>query len=220
MKKKAVCISASNIIHSGEGSFSYRVSEMISGVLARDGISCWIVDLRKEHLTPCSGCGGCYHKKRCQSDDAFNRLYEKMKEADYLFFVSPHYAPIPAKLCMLLEKMEQITFLHWWRDETYQSELFGKLAGIISHGGGGENALEGYKAMVNNTIANALATIQVKVVPFNSKWNTGIALPVRKVTQKDGIFPVQEYDWKKIEEMIAAYAEVMVLSSKSSYVII
>ena len=65
-----------------------------------------------------------------------------MKEADYLFFVSPHYAPIPAKLCMLLEKMEQITFLHWWRDETYQSELFGKLAGIISHGGGGENALE------------------------------------------------------------------------------
>ena len=73
---------------------------------------------------------------------------------------------------------------------------------------------------MNNTIANALATSQVTVVPFNSKWNTGIALPVRKVTQKDGIFPVQEYDWKKIEEMIAAYAEVMVLSSKSSYVII
>lgn len=220
MEKKAVCISASNIAHSGEENFSWRVSKMISGVLARESISCQIVDLRKESLTPCNGCGRCYRKKRCEADDAFNRIYEEACEADYLFFVSPHYAPIPAKLCMLLEKMEQITFLRWWRDESYRSELYGKLAGIISHGGGGDKALEGYKAMVNNTIANALDTIQVKVVPFNSRWNTGIALPVKAVKQKGDIFPTQEYDWPKIEKMIEAYVEVVVLTSKSSYVII
>ena len=76
------------------------------------------------------------------------------------------------------------------------------------------------EAMVNNTIANALDTIQVKVVPFNSRWNTGIALPVKEVKQKGDIFPTQEYDWTKIEKMIEAYVEVVVLTSKSSYVII
>lgn len=220
MEKKAVCISASNRIHSKEKCFSYRVSEMISGVLARENISCRIVDLRKEHLTPCEECGRCYHDRRCHSDDAFNRIYEEMTGADYLFFVSPHYAPIPARLCMVLEKMEQITFLHRWQKADCQSELYGKLAGIVSHGGGGEQALAEYKDMVNNTIANALAAIQVKVVPYSSGWNTGIALPVRETVQNDGIFPVHEYDWKRIEEMIAAYVEVMVLTSKSSHIII
>lgn len=45
----------------------------------------------------------------------------KFIQADGVFFVSPHYAPIPAKLSMLLEKMEEITFLHWWKYNSYQS---------------------------------------------------------------------------------------------------
>lgn len=219
-RKKAVCISASNMIHSKSNSFSLKVGKMISEILAGDNISCRIIDLREEEISPCIGCGRCYDKRRCTCDDAFNRIYEEMVKADYLFFISPHYSPIPAKLCMLLEKMEQITFLHWWKKEDYRSELYGKLAGVISHGGGGENVLESYKAMVNDTIANALDTIQVKVVPFNSKWDTGIALPVDSIGQDGGIFPVQGYDWKRVEEMLRAYVEVVVLSSKSSCVII
>ena len=33
-------------------------------------------------------------------------------------------------------------------------------------------ALKSYKAMVNDTIANALNTIQCKTIPYNSDWNT------------------------------------------------
>ncbi|MDE6203449.1 MAG: hypothetical protein K2G19_08230, partial [Lachnospiraceae bacterium] len=161
----------------------------------------------------------CYEGKRCVQDRSFNSIYEELMTADYVFFVSPHYAPIPAKLCMLLEKMEQITFLHWWQDQRYQSEIHGTLAGIISHGGGGITALESYKAMVNDTIANALDTIQLKVVPYNSKWNTGISLPVKNVTQKNGIFPCQEYDWKMLEENIEKYVEIIVQTFKSLYAI-
>lgn len=61
----------------------------------------------------------------------FNIIYEKVIEADALFFVSPHCTPIPAKLSMVLEKMEEITFLHWWKDETYKSEAYGLPVGII-----------------------------------------------------------------------------------------
>ncbi|MCM1135522.1 MAG: NAD(P)H-dependent oxidoreductase [Clostridium sp.] len=218
--KKAICISASNITHSREQSTSYRISKIVANVFAEKGISCRILDLRKAELTPCTGCGRCYAEKRCCRDKIFNRIYEEMAAADYHFFVAPHYAPIPAKLCMLLEKMEQITFLHWWKDNSYQSELCGRLAGIISHGGGDERAVESYKAMVNDTIANALDTVQVKVVPFNSKWNTGVALPVKEVLRKESIFPVQEYDWKMVEETVRAYVEVVVLTSKSADVIL
>ncbi len=122
--------------------------------------------------------------------------------------MSPHYAPIPAKLSMLLEKMEQITFLHWWKDNTYKSELYGLYTGIISHGGGAQWALKSYKAMVNDTIANALDTIQCKIIPYNKEWNTGISLPVKNVAEEESIFPIQTYDWDEIENDIKNYVEI------------
>ena len=217
--KKAVCISASNMMDSGEKSTSLRISEKIKEILDKSQVACDVLDLREYDMNPCIGCGQCYEDKRCCKDQQFNNIYDRLVQADWCFIVSPHYAPIPAKLCMLLEKMEQITFLHWWKDQSYCSELHGKLAGIISHGGGEKWALDSYKAMVNDTIANALDTIQMKVVPFSSKWDTGISLPVRHVEKGKGIFPVQEYDWESMEENLHNYVEVVVQTARSLYAI-
>lgn len=145
--------------------------------------------------------------KRCGRDPDFNMLYEKLVAADGVFFVSPHYAPIPAKLCMLLEKMEEITFLHWWKDNAYRSELYGKPAGIVSHGGS-LWALASYRAMVNDTIANALDTIQLKTVAYDEKWATGISLPVAKAGDDGGIFPAQSYNWEQLTEKLAEYVGI------------
>lgn len=139
-------------------------------------------------------------------------IYNKLALSDAVFFVSPHYAPIPAKLSMLLEKMEEITFLHWWKDNTYKSELYALPAGIISHGGGANWALKSYKAMVNDTIANALDTIQCKIIPYNSEWDTGISLSVYKVLEEETIFPVQEYDWETINQKLDAYVRIFIQS--------
>jgi hypothetical protein len=133
-------------------------------------------------------------------------IYEKIIDNDIVVFVSPHYAPIPAKLAILLEKMEQITFLKWIKDNSYKSEVYGKCVGIISHGGGKLSALNSYKKMVNDTIANALSTIQINVVPLNKKWNTGISLPIKNsIVNKKSIFPYQEYDWEYISQKICKY---------------
>ncbi len=143
-------------------------------------------------------------------------ILESRIPCDYLqdtvglyFLHSPHYAPIPAKVSMLLEKMEQITFLHWWKDNSYRSELYHLPAGIISHGGGAQWALKNYKAMVNDTIANALETIQCRVIPFDSEWNTGISLPISKIEETDSIFPVQRYDWDSIRQKLEEYIEIV-----------
>ncbi len=201
----AVCISASNIQSSSLQSTSYKISNIVKDALEFNGILCEIIDLREYDLSPCIGCGKCYDSKRCRADKDFNIIYDKVVKSSCVFFVSPHYAPIPAKLCMLLEKMEEITFLHWWKDNTYKSEIYKTPAGIISHGGGSGWALSSYKAMVNDTIANALDTIQCRIIPYDDEWNTGISIPVDKIEGTDCIFPVQKYDWDSIEGIIREY---------------
>lgn len=202
---KIICISASNMQHSGIDSVSMTICRKIGDMLRAEGVSSEIIDLRRYSLSPCTGCGGCFETKRCGHDADFNKIYERLVDADGVFFVSPHYAPVPAKLCMLLEKMEEITFLHWWKDNAYRSELYGKPAGIVSHGGGADWALKSYKAMVNDTIANALDTIQFKTVACGGDWSTGISLPVAAVRDNGGIFPVQSYEWQAVEEKLVEY---------------
>lgn len=113
---KAICISASNIAGSHDKSVSLNLSEKVKRALALKEIGCEIVDLREYALSPCMGCGKCFDDKRCYLDKELNSIYDKMIQAACIFVGSPHYAPIPAELCMLLEKMEQITFLHWWKN--------------------------------------------------------------------------------------------------------
>ncbi|MBQ8189790.1 MAG: NAD(P)H-dependent oxidoreductase [Lachnospiraceae bacterium] len=202
---KVICISASNIANSSNESTSSKICNIVKNAFELYGVSGDILDLRDFNLSPCIGCGKCFESKRCCMDNDFNTIYNKIVEAACVFFVSPHYAPIPAKLCMLLEKMEEITFLHWWKDNTYKSEVYNIPTGIISHGGGSDWALSTYKVMVNDTIANALDTIQCKLVPYNDEWNTGISIPVTNIEESNTIFPVQIYDWITIKEKIQEY---------------
>lgn len=113
--RRAVCVSCSNMTGSQENSISIKLCEILAKQLSGHNIESHIVDLRKYELFPCVGCGECYESRRCCCDPRFNEIYDSFTRADYLFFVSPHYAPIPSKLAVLLEKMEQITFLHWWK---------------------------------------------------------------------------------------------------------
>ena len=206
---RVVCISASNMANqSAMQGTSYVLCSIVLDEIERiwEGTQGSVIELKSRAIQPCEGCGKCYYSHRCAADDDFNAIYVEIIESDIVFIVSPHYAPIPAKLASLLEKMEQITFLHWGRDHSYQSEVHGKRTGLISHGGGGIWALQEYKRMVNDTIANALETIQMKLVPFSDEWNTGISLPVSKAAfDNDSIFPSQEYDWSFIADRIAAY---------------
>lgn len=120
-------------------------------------------------------------------------------------------------ICISASKMEEITFLHWWKDSAYRSELYGKPAGIVSHGGGSGWALKSYKAMVNDTIANALDTIQLKTVASEEGWGSGISIPVAEVRDNGGIFPSQSYNWEAIEEKLAGYVKTFLGCAGKEY---
>ena len=108
---KVVCISASNILsQSAESSTSYKLCQIVMNEMTKlTKTQGTIIDLKNQKIQPCIGCGKCLHSHRCIADDDFNKIYLQIINANTILIVSPHYAPIPAKLVALLEKMEQIT---------------------------------------------------------------------------------------------------------------
>jgi len=186
---KILCISASNNFRDGlSETSSFIICQRIIDKVKKKTpqADCSILELKEYILTPCVNCIKCLDNSRCVVNDAFNEIYEKILGYDVLFIVSPHYAPIPSKLCMLMEKMESIWFNPWLKDNAYQPEIVGIPTGVISHGGTGrEGGLREYERVVNYPIANWLFTIpkpyentrQLKLVGFNDDWKYGINVP-------------------------------------------
>jgi len=177
---KILCISASNRQYTEETN-SHKICKAIISEAEKYliNIKSEIVELKDYELSPCSDCPKHPDNNRCAIDDAFNQIYEKIIACDALFIVTPHYAPIPAKLMMLLEKMGVVVFRH--RDGSYKSDVYDTPTAIISHGGNSaiinnEDALKRRKRVVNDPIANGLITTQLKLIPFDDEWNTGIVL--------------------------------------------
>lgn len=201
--QKAICISASNIIKNQKHSTSYFISEIIGEALAKKEVFCEILDLRKFELMECTGCDGCEKERKCISDEEFNGIYRKLTKANYVFFISPHCAPIPAKLSMLLEKMERM--------EKSFSKPGGILAGIISYGEG-----KYQDKIVNDIISETLEKMQIKIIPYNSKWDTGICLPI----DHEGTIKESGYDMGMLESEIEQYVKVVLQTAKSLHAIV
>lgn len=204
-----VCISASNIKHAGQNSTSLKIcnliKEMVKTKTIKDkNIDVEIISLVDYELKPCIGCGTCFKQESCIYDSAFNQIYDKLTKANALFIVSAHYAPIPSKLSMLLEKIEQLAFLKRFNDEDYRSPLFGKPVGIIGHGGGTEEIIKYYKGPVLDSIWNALSyPVEMNVIGLNNEDKNGVIIPVESVKKvENSIFPIQEYDWIDIEHRL------------------
>jgi multimeric flavodoxin WrbA len=217
---KVICISASNMKKAGDKSTSLiacqTIEKIIKDRLQRKDVQVEIIKLVDAELKPCTGCGQCYEADKCAAKDDFNTIYAKIAESDAVFIVSPHYAPIPANLSIVLEKMEQPVFLHWFRDNSYRPKVYRKPVGIIAHGGGSEEwMLRSYKELVLDTIANALQTIMMDIVGLDEKWPNGVVFPVKEVRRdKGGIFPVQTYDWADIENRLMPLVEKVVMKAE------
>ena len=205
---RILTICAANMVHAKKESISLEacliIERIIKTRLAGNDMQMENIRLVEAGLSPCTGCGKCFKMNKCWHDDCFNNIYSRIAQTDALFIVSPHYAPIPAKLCMLLEKMEQISFLNRFHDIGYKPAVYKIPVGIIAHGGGTtETALRSYREMVLDTIANALRTAMMDVVGLDEEWPTGVAFPVKEVLRdEDGIFPLQLYDWIDIENRL------------------
>jgi len=207
MAVRIVCLSASNIEVNRTHSASTHACALVREILdeqSRDlQAEVEIVPLLDYELRPCRMCGKCFDTGQCARDPAFNQVLAKMTAADGLFLVCPHYAPIPSKVMILLEKLEEMAFLKSCADQNFHSSLFGKPMGIIAHGGQPEAALPYYKTALLEPLANAFRAVQVKVIGMNEQWPDGAAFGIKSITMpQDSLFVQIEHDWKAIRSQI------------------
>ena len=194
---KILCISASNRLGEVQTN-SYRKCQAVldeAGKYISD-MQSEIIELQNYSLNPCTACSKCLGSRRCAIDDVFNKIYEKIIACDILFIVSPHYAPIPAKLCMLFEKMGTVVSIRSSKDKSYQGETYDKKTVLITHGTTAVNAIfqKNKKRILNDPIAVALCDPQLQLIPFDDEWDTGICVqPIEKNTDGKTILKINEY---------------------------
>lgn len=199
------CLSASNIAPARQHSASTRACELIRDmvVAARPDASVEIVPLIDYEMKPCRMCGKCFGAGRCARDEAFNAVYAKMIAAGALFLVVPHYAPIPSKVMILLEKLQEMMFLHSCAVADYRFTLYHKPLGIVAHGGQPVEALPYYKTTLLDPLANAFTSVQVDVVGAGEQWPNGATFGITRLARPDdSIFVTIEHDCADVRRRI------------------
>ena len=205
---RILCISASNRINATETNSYQKCKAVLDEVYKHiSDIESEVIELQNSSINPCVGCSGCTASKRCVIKDDFNQIYEKIITCDVLFIVSPHYAIIPAKLCMLLEKMGQVVSIRSSKDKSYRGETYGIKTAVITHGATAVNeaARKSKKRILNDPIAVALHDPQLKqfLIPFNDEWDTGICVqPIEANTDGETLLKINEYVRKVINSFL------------------
>ena len=201
---KIICISASNVEFVREFSASTKTCEMIRElILTEHSAQVEILCLMDSELNPCRMCGNCLETGKCVRDDAFNHIYQKLAEADAVFVVCPHYAPIPSKLMILLEKMEEICYLNWCQDQKYQTIVHEKPIGLVAHGGQPTKAASYYKTALLDPLALSFSSIQMKVVGAGEQSPNGVVYGVKNLSLvPDSIFVQIDHDWEDIRSRL------------------
>lgn len=204
---KITCISASNVENARQHSASTRTCELVRDLFRKEylpGAQVNIVRLLDYEFTPCRMCGECFVGGECTRDADFNEIYALLRASDAVFVVCPHYAHIPAKLTMLLEKLQEICYLNACANAEYRFPLYCKPVALIAHGGQTEDALPYYRRALLEPLANAFAAVQMHVVPLDAENPHGAVFGIRSINaHTDSIFVEVEHDWDAIRARIA-----------------
>lgn len=212
---KITCISAANIEAARSTSASVKTCELVRdlALIQVPDAEIEVVPLLDYEMVPCRMCGRCHETERCTRDSAFNQVFEKMIGADALFMVVPHYAPLPSKMMILCEKMEEIAYLNWCANQGYRFPLTGKPVGIIGHGGQqtSDEVLSYYQRMVVEPVAMAMASVSMQVISAGEGLPRGAAFGIQSIAQRPGsIFVDITHDWVDIQARISSLVQNVV----------
>lgn len=194
-------ISAANVAHSKEDSTSLKAASLISNIVRETSSEAFVetVALVDLALKPCIMCGHCYPSWCCTYDESYNNLLAKLITADVVFFVVPHYAPIPSKLSVVLEKIQEMCFIQMCIDNKTPYFLANKVVGVVVHGGSPKEYIESYKTNLLQPVAAALQGVGMKVQAAGENWPAGVAFGVTGFEKvPDSIFPRAIHDWDEI----------------------
>ncbi len=210
-KMKIACISASNNKLAEEKSISIRVCSIIKDIIlkeTKENAEVDIIALKDYDIKPCILCGACYSNGLCIYDEEFNKIIKVLETVQGMFLVVPHYSPIPSKLLILFEKVNEITYAGWINNPSYQSPFCNMRVGIIGHGGMVENEanIRYYHDNLVTPVANTLKALSFNIVQPNDDYANGVSFGLKDDSclrkSENSIFPDIIQDWEMIEERI------------------
>ncbi len=208
---KILCVSASNTKRMGENSASTKVCHLISDLIIQEFNSTTEVEtiaLAAYDLRTCNLCGDCSSTNKCLYDADFNLLYDKLAKADAIFWVVPHYSPIPAKLIICFEKINEISYASWSKNSRYRTPFHHKVTAVIGHGGMPESAevLQYYHDKLVAPVADILTSLSFHIVPGNHLLPKGVAFGLADgnciVKAEQKVFPDIIQDYTMIRERV------------------
>jgi hypothetical protein len=214
---KYTCISAANIEPARANSASTHACALIGGLLAEldKDAQVTILPLIDYELRPCRMCGQCLPGGFCTRDEAFNAVYRAMIAADAVFLICPHYAPLPSKVMVLMEKLEEIAFLNYCADPNCRLPLYHKPVGIVAHGGRIEDAaaLAYYQTALLDPLAMDLESVQMRVVGAGEGSPKGVVFGIKTIAMRPGsIFVDITQDWQVVSLRLAPLVANVVAS--------
>jgi len=203
-----VCISASNVENLEREGASSRTGQIIGELLHQHAP--WadfeLVKLVDIGLEPCTMCGRCLGNNQCPYDPSFNQLFSKMIEATGVFIVIPHYASIPAKLAIILEKLQEFAFLHSYNELPGPFVLAGKPVGLVVHGGMVENeqVIKHYEKILLEPVANAVKGVGMQIAAADTGNSKGVIFGTKRMIKPAGkCLPEFEHQWNAITQRLS-----------------
>lgn len=221
-----ICISGSNTKLMGSNSASTKICRIIKNIINNqvgNSESVEILPLLDYDLKPCGLCGNCRNDLKCTAGDEFNRLFESIVMSDIMFFVIPHYSPIPSKIIILFEKINEVLYSSYLNDNNFKNPLDGKTAGIIGHGGMSESkkVLDYYHNALVTPVASTLKSFSINVTAFDDTYTNGIVFGLKNnncfVENKNSIFPDIMHDWDQIKKRIEPFVLKVLKEAKDKY---
>lgn len=204
-------ISASNVSTSGKNSVSLKTCELVKLKLMEnyENADIEIIDLRDYSFLPCDMCEGCSGTLNCIKDNDFNTLWNELKKMDGLIIVCPHYAAIPSKLVIIMEKIQELCYLQYCTGSKETFVLKGKKAGIIAHGGMVENYEEIYNENIIKPLTNMLRAIGMN--PVNTVSDNALCFGVKGFSKSSSrITPDIIHDFENIEAIADRLIELYI----------
>ncbi|CAJ36346.1 flavodoxin family protein [Methanocella arvoryzae] len=90
----------------GKNSSTLRLMEAAIEGACQEGADTEIIDATRLRIGFCKGCGACYRRGRCEQDDDFSYVMEKMLKADGLILGSPSYMDgVTGQMKTLMDRM-------------------------------------------------------------------------------------------------------------------
>jgi len=202
------CISASNVKSMKDSSASTKACTIVRDIInenSNEEVKVNVIPLVEYDFKPCTMCAECCEKGKCINDESFNEIYSMLQQSDGIFLVVPHYAPIPSKLMMIMEKLQEFCFIGYCKDNNSHFSLRNKPVAIIGHGGQqtGEPVLKYYKKAILDLVANSLAGVSMKIIGVNDEWPNGVTFGLKDMVMSEGnVLPSMVHDWDNIRKVI------------------